>query len=578
MGLEEGSRATLSVAGKSIRCGDGKFVAFAARIPAIAGPLDFSAKLAISRALRELRAAGINTVILPARIADAVAGIAGHAGLYAIVEIALAADELASAAGLRRALARTNHTVRVIRDYRALAGYLIAYSSRLENGVATIGDVPVRGLRAIAAAIRAADHDRLIALRDERGGPPAPVAADLIVAPLEVRTAAAAREAIFALHSAAGPRPIVVEFAEANSAVADLAARAIALGAAGVSFASGAPIEIAGIVERFSRCRRDRVASADGPPPRVGDTSDVSVIVAIGARRTSAPLVLESLRALERPARETIVAATDAAASVALNQAVASARVEWLAFLDADCAVADDWLALLMGEIDERGLDGAAGPMFTRDADGAIRSAAACGGAAGAGCNFVVRRGAFRAVGGFDPIFARAAGASDLIARLKSAGFHIGFHPGAVATRSGESGIRARIRRQWAVGRAEAILARRHADDRDAALWTCDALAADLGAPCEVPGRARRPLRIVAHATLTIIPALIRAAARGWTRLTLDERSPLLPCGGDMAGRAGSAAGKIPPVRGFVGAGNPRSGPLRIEPSPTPHPVHPAVH
>lgn len=533
MGIEEGCGVNPVVAGKYLRRSGGKFILTAARIPEITEPIDFNLKLSISRRMHELRMAGINAVIIGQRPAEAMAGIAGHAGLCALAEIVVSAEELSSAAGMRRALAGVVRTARAIRGFRATAGYLLSYISQNEIGETTPDDVPARCLNALVAALRAVDPGRLIALRDERGGMPLPIAADLIFAPLAARTVAQVRDELFRMHAVAGPRPLVVEFSESSPEAADLAARAVALGAAGVALPGAAPTDLAVIARSLAPFLYESARAASGDAHTLGAAPGVSIIIACD-ESGHAVSALATAGELAGPLHETLVAAGPARMAAlgerrddvrpiaaagrhygaALNLAAAAARGEWLAFLDPECAVERDWLAMLMDESAGRGLDGCAGPVFEATAGDECVAAAAC--------NFIVRRGAFRAIGGFDPNFGRAGAASDLIARLKTAGFRLGFHPGAAATRMVPRPAWARIRRQWEIGCAEARIERRHGID------AAHALRAAVPFDSPFDNLRGRPLAHVSDMAIAAVAALTRGAAHEWTRLTIKE-PPLSP-------------------------------------------------
>ncbi len=545
MGIEEGFGANPVVAGKYLRRDGEKFILAAARVPAITEPIDFNLKLGISRRMHELRMAGINAVIIGQRPAEAMAGIAGHAGLCALAEIVVSAAELSSAAGLRRALAGVVRTARALRGFRATAGYLLSYIAQNEAGEAGPEGVPARHLNALVTALRAVDPGRLIALRDARGGTPPPIAADLIFAPLAARNIAQMRDELFRMHAAAGPRPLVVEFAEPGPAAAELAARAVALGAAGVALPDAAPTDLAVVARRLAPFPYQSARAASGDACTPGAAPGVSIIIAC-AESGAAAGALATAGELAGPPHETLVAADPARMAAlgerrddvrpiaaagrhygaALNLAAAAARGEWLAFLDPECAVERDWLAMLMDEGAGRGLDGCVGPVFEATAGGACAAAAAC--------NLIVRRGAFRAIGGFDPNFGRAGAAGDLLARLKAAGFRLGFHPGAAATRMVPRPVWARIRRQWEIGCAEARLERRHGIDaahalRAAAPMGRIGLIERFNFDSLFDNLRERPLAHVSDLAIVAVEALTRSAAHGWIRLTTKAPPPLLP-------------------------------------------------
>src|SRR6476659_9812281 len=65
-----------------------KFLLKATRLQDVEGTLDLSEKLALRRRLDELAAVNVNTLIVTEAQAEAVLGVAGQAGVQALIEIA----------------------------------------------------------------------------------------------------------------------------------------------------------------------------------------------------------------------------------------------------------------------------------------------------------------------------------------------------------------------------------------------------------------------------------------------------------------------------------------------------------
>jgi len=160
---------------------------------------------------------------------------------------------------------------------RSLAGYLVSLAPAAD-GRAASDDASGRLLDAVIARLRAADHDRLIAARIANSAAAVPFAADFLVAPLASRTIPEIHDELSRLEAAAGARPIIVELASADPSMADLAARAVALGAAGVIMPHAAPSDFAAITRRLA-------------PPVGGAPSSSGPASNLAADRATAPVV-----------------------------------------------------------------------------------------------------------------------------------------------------------------------------------------------------------------------------------------------------------------------------------------------
>lgn len=161
--------------------------------------------------------------------------------------------------------------------------------------------------------------------------------------------------------------------------------------------------------------------------------------------------------------------------SAARNAGAAAAVKEVLAFTDDDCEPDIEWVARLR-RIFRTGTYAAVGgpnlppePRTWREA--VIRAAP------GApshvmltdeeaehlpGCNIAVTKAAFDAIGGFDPIFKTAGDDVDFCWRLREAGFHLGFAPGAFVWHWRRPSVSAFLRQQRGYGQAEQLLIQKH--------------------------------------------------------------------------------------------------------------------
>ncbi len=161
--------------------------------------------------------------------------------------------------------------------------------------------------------------------------------------------------------------------------------------------------------------------------------------------------------------------------SAARNAGAAAATGEILAFTDDDCEPDHEWLTRIAPLFHSGKYAAVGGPNLPpppRDWEQAV-----VGAAPGApshvmlddeeaehlpGCNLVVTRAAFEAIGGFDPQFHTAGDDVDFCWRLRDAGFRLGFAPGAFVWHWRRPTIRAFLSQQLGYGHAERLLFARH--------------------------------------------------------------------------------------------------------------------
>jgi O-antigen biosynthesis protein len=131
--------------------------------------------------------------------------------------------------------------------------------------------------------------------------------------------------------------------------------------------------------------------------------------------------------------------------SVARNTAAAAATGDIFVYTDDDCVPEEDWLIRLAWLFHDSRWAAGGGPNIPpppRNATEAVVGAAP-GGPTHVlideeeaehipGCNLAVRREAFEAIGGFNPVFHAAGDDVDFCWRLRDAGFRIGFQAAAM--------------------------------------------------------------------------------------------------------------------------------------------------
>lgn len=245
---------------------------------------------------------------------------------------------------------------------------------------------------------------------------------------------------------------------------------------------------LAAVAEAFREVRST-------PQPKAEAVS-VLVCTRNGASRIGA--CLDAIGRLDPPPAETIVVddgSSDDTASVvrrhaararlltlpasglsaARNAGAAAAKGAILAFTDDDCQPDPEWLGRLLRRFASGSWDALGGPNLPLPPRTA--SEAVVNSAPGApahvmlddeqaehlpGCNLAVRRAAFDAVGGFDPLFRTAGDDVDFCWRLSDAGHRLGFAPDAFVWHQRRASVVAYLRQQWGYGHAEALLVPKH--------------------------------------------------------------------------------------------------------------------
>ncbi|HEX3408714.1 MAG TPA: glycosyltransferase family 2 protein [Candidatus Binataceae bacterium] len=497
--------------GKFLSRNGAKFLLKATRLPDVEGALDLSEKLALRRRLDELAAVNVNTLIVTEAQAEAVLGVAGQAGVQALVEIAINAEAIGAAGGIHEAVARIRRTFSNLRGYTALMGFV--FDGQIEAGTLTSSELDqLRSeLAAVARTIRESHGKELIGIKrctktatsvyDNNGQPIfADICADLTYVRLARSEAAKLAVTIAALHRRlAGARPLVIEFGEELFGHEEMVAHAFGLGAAGVVAPAMRPAASpgwrngrmlgAGELSPFAQVPDSSVPLPASPPP-------VSVVVIARDDEATMAACLQSIESLHYPNYEVIVVdggSIDRSAEIAANfaggrprrvmrerrvgfgaacnAAMRAARGQLIAFTRADCTVDADWLALSVRTMIEGRLEGCRGPIY--------RAPVAAGIAARAIAslvqpieveveqdravllsqrNMIVRKASLIAVGGFDARFVEGGADAELSARMIEAQMTLGWCAAGWVWRGASGGVGEFYHRRIRHGRIDARL------------------------------------------------------------------------------------------------------------------------
>lgn len=512
--------STVRVHGKFISRDGGKFPLTATRLPGIEGALDLSEKLALRKRLDELAAANLNTLILTAAQAESVLGVAGQAGLHALVEIALERRDLDSAEAARCAMARVGQTVSLLRGYPGLIGFVLDCPDPRAHLTPPVLEALGAGLRALAQTIHESHHGHELIAFERRLTPPLAGTGGDQLSQIFARTLredftyvklariepADFGAAISAMHRLAADGPLVIEFGEELPGQVEMVANAFGLGAAGVVAPAMRPAASPGWQNARTLSAGEILPFIDfhgSPLPLPKVTPMVSVVVSARDAESTIAACLDSIARLRYPNYEVIVvedgsrdrtaAFAGNAAGVerlrvvrerragigaALNAGVRAARGHLVAFTRADCTVDEDWLGLALRVITDGRLDGCTGPIYRPAAGNGIaaraiaaltRPVAPLAGPPGIDApaghapplddrNMVVRKASIAAAGGFDPRFIDGGADADLAMRMAAAKMTLGWSPASGVWCDSRTGAGAYYRRRIREGRAAAVV------------------------------------------------------------------------------------------------------------------------
>jgi glycosyltransferase involved in cell wall biosynthesis len=491
--------APIRANGKSlIRSGEIFFLK-GVRLDGVGGTLDLNAKVRLRRRLEELKAANTTGVVLTEAQMHPALDIVTAAGMTAVVELAVAIEDLADAGTTASIISSFAHIANIHRGSRGLLAYVIDLRGMGElPGTGSPAQLSTRAigrrLKGLLHTLKRHDPRVLAAIARREGCPVAPfIEEDFLYNLLPTDEAAQTRERVAGLLETAGPRPLIVEFADAREGQDESIDAAFATGAAGVV---ARPLTVQAGREWFPlRMIRQTellpfasVEIEQSDPRRI---PTVSVAVCAGDRAFRLRECLESLNAQAYPNYEIVVVdcgnnpriAQDAAAfprvrlisapregTAARNAAIEAACGEIVALTDADCVPGPDWIRMLVRAMLDRRLDGCFGPVYPRDGAMAYLGAASdldsaqdYGGASGiSSSNMAFSRAALIRMGGFDSRLGPIAAAIDLRMRMEAAGCRIAKSEGAFVWRLPARRLRCWFAEQARHGRDEVALRMRY--------------------------------------------------------------------------------------------------------------------
>ena len=111
--------------GKFLSRSEQKFFFKAMRLADVSGSLDFGQKLKLRKRLDDLKTSHTTGLVLTEAQSQPCLDIAAQAGLVAMVELRISADELTSRRGFKAVVSRIAHTANIYSRHRALAGYIL---------------------------------------------------------------------------------------------------------------------------------------------------------------------------------------------------------------------------------------------------------------------------------------------------------------------------------------------------------------------------------------------------------------------------------------------------------------------
>lgn len=191
--------------------------------------------------------------------------------------------------------------------------------------------------------------------------------------------------------------------------------------------------------------------------------------------------------------------------SAARNEGLRTATGQIIAYIDSDARADPDWLSYLAATFGESDVAAVGGPNLVPMQDNWVAKCVyrSPGGPTQVmlddqsaehipGCNMAFRKWALDEIGGFDPVFRKAADDVDICWRLLERGYRIGFSPAAVVWHHRRPSVKAYWRQQVGYGESEALLERKHPNKFNA--WGHTFWAGRIYAPYPIFRLFGRPL------------------------------------------------------------------------------------
>jgi glycosyltransferase involved in cell wall biosynthesis len=478
-----------------------KFFLKAMRLEGVGATLNFDAKVRLLGRLDALKQVHTTALVLAEAQSNPILDLASTAGLYSIVELGVAPEDLIDRRKRSEIITRIAHTVNILNGRPGLLGFLINCPISQDALRAYGLEKARRALRDIIGVIKRRNESALVAIRHRpETRALTMLEEDFIYGEVPALAPVELRDYIVSLHNLAEARPLVIEFSQSSPGQDEAVAVAFGTGAAGVvapPVPTPASPDWMGAVTLKASELMPFVTLNGTCPPGLPKSPMVSVVIcAYNAERTMLPC-LESLRKLDYPNFEVIIVddgsrdrtaeislgfpefrlirQSNKGLSVARNVGLHAARGDIIAYTDSDCVVDPHWLSLMVRTLSEKNFDGCGGPNYAPHEDGWVE--ACCAASPGApchvltaddvaehlaGCNMVFTKAALLKVGGFDPQFTSAGDDVDVCWRILDSGMRLGFCPSAFVWHFRRNTIQAYYGQQRGYGRAEAMLYSRY--------------------------------------------------------------------------------------------------------------------
>lgn len=218
-----------------------KFFLKAMRLEGVGATLDFEAKLRLLSRLDDLKQVHTTALVLTEAQSNPVLDLASTVGLYSIVELEVAPEEIIDRRKLAEATAHIAHTVNIFNGRAGLLGFLINCPISQDALRAYGLGKARRALRDIIDTIKSRNASALVAIRhrpDTRAL--AMLEEDFIYGDIPALAPVELRDFIVSLHNLAEARPLIIEFSQSSPGQDEAVAVAFGTGVAGAEVNPGA--------------------------------------------------------------------------------------------------------------------------------------------------------------------------------------------------------------------------------------------------------------------------------------------------------------------------------------------------